>query len=71
MNTEIEAIKKEIKELEKEYNFHCGLANFHQKAACSECFAEYRDFHLKKMKECDDLCEEIRQQIIQLCQKKV
>jgi hypothetical protein len=64
-----EEIEEKIKELQKEYDYQYTLANFHQKMACSEYFAEHSDFYLKKMKECDDLCNKIGERITQLCQK--
>ncbi|KAA6337761.1 hypothetical protein EZS27_014190 [termite gut metagenome] len=63
------SMSSEIEEIEKQYNFYRTLANFHQKMVCNELFAEHSDFHLKKMKECDDICQQIGEQITQLCQK--
>jgi hypothetical protein len=60
----------EIEKLEQEHTYCRRLANFHQKAACDDFFAKYRDFHLLKMKEYDDLCEELGKKIGQLYQKR-
>ncbi|KAA6348462.1 hypothetical protein EZS27_004062 [termite gut metagenome] len=68
---EKEAIEETIKKLHESYQFHLGLAEFHENRAIDEtCNAEEREFHLQKMKYNDTLCESISNQIKAIYTKK-